>query len=85
MQQAGPIVRPDGHVHTWSLDYTPQSGPRPGRITVRLDDETGVLEVDPIHAAQGATFDRFGLFNMQAGGHHVEVYLDELSFSGQSD
>jgi hypothetical protein len=27
------------------------------------------------------TFDRFGLFNLQAGGHFVDVSLDDLTYT----
>ena len=30
---------------------------------------------------EGAKFDRFGLFNVQSGGHHVEVFLDTLQYT----
>lgn len=41
------------------------------------------MDLDPAHRALGAVFDRFGIFNIQAGGHHVEIYLDDVSFTRQ--
>jgi hypothetical protein len=38
-----------------------------------------VLDREPGHRALGAIFNRFGLFNVQSGGHFVELYLDDLS------
>jgi hypothetical protein len=29
----------------------------------------------------GATFDRFGLFNVPEGGLFVEIYLDDLNYT----
>jgi len=77
IQDNGPIVRPDGRVHEWSLRYSPLSG----QITVRLDGEMRTLNIDPEHRKQGAKFDRFGLFNLQVGGHFVDVTLDDLRYT----
>lgn len=52
-----------------------------GAIEVTLDGAADSLELRPIERARGATFDRFGIFNLQAGGHDVEIYLDDLSFT----
>lgn len=76
----GPILRPDGTPHRWSLHYAPGKKDAPGRITVTLDDHTQHLEVPAEMKAAGATFDRFGLFNPQHGGHFVELYLDDLEY-----
>jgi hypothetical protein len=31
--------------------------------------------------AEGATFDRFGLFTSRTGGQMVKIYLDDLKYS----
>jgi hypothetical protein len=80
IQDNGPILRPDGRVHQWSLRYSPHSG----EITVQLDGETRTLVLDPEHRKQGATFDRFGLFNLQVGGHFVDIALDDLKYTVRS-
>jgi hypothetical protein len=77
IQDAGPIIRPDARVHQWSIHYRPNSG----NIEVRLDDEMTTMSVSAQHRKQGATFDRFGLFNMQVGGHFVDIALDELTYT----
>ena len=77
IQDAGPIIRPDGRAHQWSIHYLPQSG----QINVRLDDETTTITISPEHRPQGASFDRFGLFNIQVGGHFVDVALDDLMYT----
>lgn len=76
-----PVIRPDGRPHRWSLDYSPEAADGNGRITVRLDDTVHTLELRPGDRARGATFDRFGIFDMQSGGHHVEFYLDDLAYT----
>jgi len=81
IQEAGPIVRPDGRAHRWSIRYLPHSG----RITVQLDGEASTLVVSPEHRKQSASFDRFGLFNCQVGGHFVDVALDDLTYTIKGD
>lgn len=81
-----PVILPGPTVHRWAIDYDPAAGEgngriRNGRITVTFDGLTHRLDLRPQDRAAGATFDRFGLFNIQSGGHHVEAYLDGLSFT----
>jgi hypothetical protein len=52
-------------------------------IHVTLDGEHHQLPLEKDHRHAGASFDRFGVFNLQAGGHHVEFYLDELLYTGK--
>jgi hypothetical protein len=75
--QAGPIIQPDGKAHQWSIRYSPQVG----QITVQLDNETRVLAVRPEHRKAGATFYRFGLFNIQVGGRFVDITVDDLTYT----
>ena len=79
----GPVIRPDGRVHRWSIRYTPKGADGRGRITVTFDDQTQTLELVEGHRARGATFDRFGLFNHQSGGNYVNVYLDDLTYTAK--
>ena len=76
-----PVIRPDGQVHRWSIEYAPDAAGGGGRITVKFDESTHTLDVKPEHRAEGAGFDRFGLFNLQAGGHHVDFYIDDLAYT----
>jgi hypothetical protein len=48
---------------------------------VTLDDEQVELDLRPGARNCGATFDRFGFFNGQTGGHYVKVFLDEVSYN----
>lgn len=79
--EEGPILRPDGQPHRFAIAYRPDQDSRGGRLTVRLDDQERTLNVSPEQRARGAVLDRFGLFNLQSGGHHVELYLDDLSYT----
>jgi len=78
---SGPIIRPDGKSHDWSIDYDPVENDGNGRITVTFDSKTQTLDLKPDHKELGATFDRFGILNCQSGGHFVEVYLDDLMYT----
>lgn len=80
-QPEWPVIRPDGKVHDWRMHYRPKGTAGAGQIELSLDGEAHTLDLTPAHRAQGATFDRFGLFNLQAGGHHVEVYIDDVRFT----
>jgi hypothetical protein len=74
-----PLIKPDGKPHHWSLHYSPSAANGRGQITVTLDDFKHTLDLREGERKQGATFDRFGFFNLQAGGHHVEFYLDDIT------
>jgi hypothetical protein len=76
-----PVIRPDAAVHTWALHYRPQRAGGRGQIEVTLDGETHTMDLAPTHRAIGASLDHFGFFNIQSGGHHVEIYLDDVSYT----
>jgi hypothetical protein len=82
LEEEGPVIRPDGEVHAWSIRYTPPGrGEESGRIVVRFDDHERVTEVRPGLVREGATFDRFGIFNFNRGGMFVEIYLDDARYT----
>jgi len=78
----GPIIRPDHRVHKWSIHYLPRLAD--GQIQVTLDENVQTLTLKPGYRKQGASFDRFGLFNLQVGGHFVDIAVDDLSFTRAS-
>jgi hypothetical protein len=80
-ENSGPTIQPDGQVHRWSLRYVPNAGGTDGEITVTFDGQTQTSRVSKEHKAAGARFDRFGIFNLQVGGHFVELSLDDLKFT----
>jgi hypothetical protein len=79
--QAGPVIRPDGEPHEWTLLYDPSANGGNGRIRATLDGAPVSLDLEPEHRAQGAAFDRFGLFTMRRGGHHMTIYFDDLTYT----
>jgi hypothetical protein len=83
LDEAGPIMRPDGAAHEWSMTYDPDGAGGRGRITVTLDGESRTLDLAAGHKENGASFDRFGIFNLQVGGLFVEFWLDDLAYTAE--
>jgi hypothetical protein len=77
----GPVIRPDGQAHDWSIGYDPAAAGGNGRITVTFDGKDQAFDLRPGDRRRGATFDRFGVFNLQRGGNHVVIYLDDLAYT----
>jgi hypothetical protein len=65
-------------------DYDLTGAQGRGQITVRFDDHIQVLDLNGGAKSIGATFDRFGLFNMQQGGWHVITWWDDLTYTARS-
>jgi hypothetical protein len=77
---AGPVLAP-GKAYEWSLVYDPAAEGGNGAITVTLDKESVTLPLKKGIRAQGANFDRFGLFTSNIGGQIVRIYLDDLKYT----
>lgn len=76
----GPVV------HAWSLRYDPVANGGHGRITVAMDNETSICNLDLGHKASGARFDRFGLLNvMKSADGGGEVWLDDVTINGDTE
>lgn len=80
-ESSGPTIRPDGTIHTWTLRYTANAGDQDGEIALAFDEHVQKTRVRKEHKSAGARFDHFGIVNVQAGGHFVEIYLDDLTFT----
>jgi hypothetical protein len=65
------------------FNHSPAGAGGRGQITFTLDGDVRAMDLEPGHRALGAAFDRFGLFNVQSGGHHVIVYLDDLEYTAE--
>ena len=79
-------VKPDGKPHKWTLSYDPDADGGDGAVTFTLDDlPPQVLKLAVGHKAEGAVFDRFGLFNQQIPGNSLTVYLDDVSLDGKTE
>lgn len=74
----------DGAKHTWTLDYDPNANKGNGALAFTLDGgEPVVANLAPGHKADGAIFDRFGIFNQQTPGGSITAYFDDLQYDGK--
>ncbi len=73
----------DGTRHNWTLSYDPNALDGQGQVTLQLDEQTHHLPLEPGHRAEGADFDRFGIWNVQVPGEGLEIYVSNLSLDGQ--
>lgn len=78
--KAGPLLTHD-RVYDWSLTYDPLAEGGKGAIHVTLGQESVTLAVRDGEKAQGARFDRFGVFTSNVGGQIVKIYFDDLKYS----
>jgi hypothetical protein len=77
------IFRPDRNRRRFTFDYDPKGNGGTGRVTVSLDGRQCTLDLTPEQREDGAVFDRFGLANVRNGGHSVEFYLDDLTYTAR--
>jgi hypothetical protein len=80
LADGGPVLRP-GKVYEWSLVYDPAAQGGQGAIRVTLGDESVTLVLKKGIKAQGARFDRFGVFTSTIGGQVVRIFLDDLHYT----
>ena len=73
----GPVLTPN-RVYEWNLVYDPQANGGRGSIKVSLGNESVTFDLRAKQKAEGAVFDRFGLFTSTIGGQMVKVYLDDF-------
>ena len=76
----GPVLE-RGKVYDWSLVYDPSAENGRGAIQVTLGKESVTFALKKGIKAQGASFDRFGLFTSTIGGQVVKIYLDDLEYT----
>ena len=77
---AGPVLR-QGTVYAWSLVYDPLAEAGHGAVQVTLGTESVTLPLKKGLRAQGASFDRFGVFTPSVGGQIIRLYLDDLKYT----
>jgi hypothetical protein len=72
--------------HTFSLQYDPGGNGGVGLITAAIDGQSATLPLLPEHRADGASFNRFGMFNViKSVDSAGRFYLDNLVINGQTD
>lgn len=76
------LLTPDGTSMEWTIEYDPNAAGGLGTMIISLDGQSRTLVLEVGDKLEGATLDRFGLFNMQDNnGKHSIVYLDDLVFT----
>jgi hypothetical protein len=78
--KSGPVLAP-GTVYEWFLLYDPSGDDGRGSIEVTLGKESTKLTLRKGVKAEGATFDRFGVFTSNIGGQIVRIYFDDLKYT----
>ncbi|MDO8587014.1 MAG: hypothetical protein Q7T82_08230 [Armatimonadota bacterium] len=79
-------IRSDRSRHTFKLIYDPAANRGGGAISLIIDRRRPVtLKLDPGHKAEGAAFNRFGMFNVQVYGGPMTVYFDDLKYNGKME
>jgi hypothetical protein len=79
----GPVLTP-GKVFDWSLIYDPTANAGNGELRVTLGRDSVTLALRPGQKSEGASLDRFGLFNSTIGGQMVKIYLDNLEYTARA-
>jgi hypothetical protein len=75
-----------GMVHHWSLHYDPNGNGGAGLVTAVIDGVKAVCHLAKGHKADGASFNRFGLFNvMKSADEGGAVWLDDLTINGEKE
>jgi hypothetical protein len=79
-RREGPVLTPQKSFD-WKLVYDPKANDGKGEMQVTLGDKTVSLPLKDGDKANGATFDRFGLFTTHRGGNFVKIYFDDLAYT----
>lgn len=76
-----PRIYPDGASHSWTFDYDPGDADGKGRITISLDGERAILDLDDAARASGTQLDRFGIVTSWIDGNSQDVYWDDVTYT----
>jgi len=79
------VFTPDRRRRRFAFAYDPKGNGGTGRVTVRLGGNEHVLNLSAQHRKTGAVFNRFGLANVRRGGHSVEFYLDDVTYTARRE
>ncbi len=77
------VFTPDRRRRRFSFAYDPAGNGGTGRVTVTLEGRETAFNLTPQQRKSGAVFNRFGLANVRGGGHSVEFYLDDVSYTAR--
>lgn len=77
------VFTPDRRRRRFRFAYDPQANGGIGQVNVALDGKEHTLNLTPKQRKSGAVFNRFGLANVRRGGHSVQFYLDDLTYTAR--
>jgi len=80
---SGPVIRPDGTTHQWSIKYSPTANQDRGRITMTFDGKSVTMDLTEAARKGNATFDRFGFLSWHRGGNYVDIYFDDITYTAR--
>lgn len=83
VRKACEVFVPDRRRRRFTFAYDPAANNGVGRATVTLDERHYELDLTSEQRKAGAVFNRFGLANVRSGGHSVEFYLDDLTYTAR--
>jgi hypothetical protein len=73
---------PDGTSYEWTLEYDPDGADGRGLISFTMNGQTVTQPLAEGDKEKGATFDRFGVFNLGwANSKHCVVWLDDITYT----
>ncbi|MBI4603234.1 MAG: hypothetical protein HY721_14870 [Planctomycetes bacterium] len=80
--ERSPFFIDDGKPQELAILYDPEAAGGSGAVTVALGSQSATLPLPAAARREGASMNRFGVFNMQdSNGKHCEVYLDDLTYT----
>ncbi len=85
VEKACEVFMPDRRRRRLCFNYDPKGNGGTGRVTVTLDGRAYMLDLTPEQRKSGAVFNRFGLANVRSGGHSVEFYLDDVTYTARRE
>src|SRR5262249_37324897 len=83
VEKACEVFTPDPRRRRFTFDYDPEANGGTGRASVTLDGRAYALDLTREQRKAGAVFNRFGLASVRSGGHSVEFYLDDVSYTAR--
>lgn len=80
---SGPVFTPSKLRRQFHVRYDPMANNGVGQLDITLDGTTFALQLTPDQRKAGLKLNRFGLANVRRGGHSVEFYLDDLTYTAR--
>ncbi|HWP41195.1 MAG TPA: hypothetical protein VNL70_09735, partial [Tepidisphaeraceae bacterium] len=77
---------PDGTSYEWTLEYDPDGADGRGLIRFTMNGQTVTQPLAEGDKQKGATFDRFGVFNLGwANSKHCVVWFDDITYTAGAE